>query len=149
MVTIIYPFCFKCLPVYFTPALVCIAPCFSAGWCTFIPSNVCCLPYDNITKVYFDRGLYSKEGIGQRKELCCCIDTEPYCVGTPKAISKAGLCVCCCIDCSPQGSHCMYCHSTSLCGDWVAVQPVQEVCGMQTKAMWACNCCSLCEPKTG
>ena len=119
---------------YTAPFLVALL----AGWCNFIPPNCICPVEDQVKKMYFDDGYFSREHIG------CADITGPTFVGAPKAFKLNDHLTCCCL--SPTVCGLNFC-----CGDIVAIEPFQSFyqnC-MDAKTMFLCNCCGCCGLKSG
>lgn len=60
--------------------------CFHNGWCECIPPNCCCLSSDDITKTYFDRGVFDRQ-------MCCFQDIGGMHVYTGPPTVYAGPCM--------------------------------------------------------
>lgn len=107
-----------------------------------VPPNPCCPGADNITKVYFDRGMFDRQN-------CCfssgCLD------GIPKMHPNEIDYMCCCMKLPDWYSECVACYWPSMCGERVRFLPFTSFCCgcCNTEANWMTNFCSLCGPADG
>ena len=153
--------CFCCSPlaplVYeVVPSIfACTSGMLKLGLCDCIEPNLICPLEDSVTKMYFDSGL----GFGS--DYLCLADGKknvngggkgsswvswavgfcpmfPMCAGTPTAFRlNDDLVCCCCLNCNACG-FVDYC-----CGDMVALNRVETVCG-KDNVVTPCRTCTLC-----
>jgi hypothetical protein len=104
------------------------------GLCNCIGDNPCCPLEDNISKMFFDKGLY----FGQDYLFCVPLfGGKGECMTSTRAghrrayrVNDDFMC-CCCLEWNKWGM------VDWLCGDMVAINPVQEICGCPARN----NCC--------
>lgn len=152
-------YCFCCSPLLVYEVVPSIFACTSGmlklGLCDCIEPNLICPLEDSVTKMYFDSGL----GFGS--DYLCLADGKknvngggkgsswvswavgfcpmfPMCAGTPTAFRlNDDLVCCCCLNCNACG-FVDYC-----CGDMVALNRVETVCG-KDNVVTPCRTCTLC-----
>mmetsp|Transcript_33405 Transcript_33405/g.34038 ORF Transcript_33405/g.34038 Transcript_33405/m.34038 type:complete len:237 (-) Transcript_33405:334-1044(-) len=109
--------------------------------CVVVPPNCCCPGFDNVSKTYFDRGIFDRQHP--------CFKTG--CLNGPPTIYAGPVKnVCCCIDCCDCWNHHASGYYACCCGERVSILPFENYyyC-CPTRSWWACNCCGLCGVKTG
>lgn len=106
-----------------------------------IPPNCCCPGSDNVSKVYFDRGMFDHQS-------CCW--TIGFFGGAPKFHANEIEHVCCCAPCPVAYDQFLSCYWPNLCGERVRYLPAEKYCWCCSTRSGACtNKCGLCGPKTG
>ena len=106
-----------------------------------VQPNACCQGADDITKVYFDRGMFDRQS--------CCWSIGFF-SGAPKFHANEIKHVCCFHDCPTAYDQFLSCYWPELCGERVRYLPAESYCWCcSTRSDWCTNFCSICGPKTG
>jgi hypothetical protein len=109
--------------------------------CCVVPPNCCCPGADNISKTYFDRGMFDHQS--------CCWKIGFF-SGVPEFFANEIKHQCLCMECPNVYNKCMSCYWPELCGERVRYIPATTCCCcISTKASWLDNCCGICGPLNG
>lgn len=106
-----------------------------------LPPNCVCMGIDNVSKTYFDRGVFDRQSCWFRSG----------CFAGPGSF-KAGVVkyVCCCVPCCDCCNNMLSCYNYACCGERLQYVP-SETCAWccPTRSCWLFNCFRLCGPENG
>lgn len=125
--------------------------------------NCICWEFDNIWKMYFDRGIWDMRSCMYK--IGCLAGPATFYSNNRKLLKHyvCNLClnvsflpstakhVCCCMDCCECYNDYVACHCACCCNDRIYYTPCDSFCcGLCSTRATACtNYCGLCGPKTG